>query len=211
MRRLPSLFFLCLLSLGGLAHAADVNLLGLFPGKALLVVNGGAPKVYAVGDKVAEGIQLAEVTATSATVDDAGKREVLTLGQYVGRDGGGQGRAVLAADSRGHFVADGQINGVGARMMVDTGATLVILSARDADRLGISYKDGRREISRTANGNVVIYRVRIDTLRVGGIEVYQVDAAVQETGLPFILLGNSFLNRCEMRRDSQQMILTARL
>ncbi|MGV3654925.1 MAG: retropepsin-like aspartic protease family protein, partial [Noviherbaspirillum sp.] len=62
----------------------------------------------------------------------------------------------------------------------------------------------------TANGQVPVYRVRLDTVRVGEIELTQVDATVQEQGLPFALLGMSFLNRTEMRRDGQHMTLTKR-
>jgi aspartyl protease family protein len=54
------------------------------------------------------------------------------------------------------------------------------------------------------------YRVRLDTVRVGDLELSQVDALVQEQGLPLALLGMSFLNRTEMRRSGEQMTLQKR-
>ena len=57
---------------------------------------------------------------------------------------------------------------------------------------------------------VPVYRVRLDTVRIGDLELNQVDALVQEQGLPIALLGMSFLNRTEMRRSGEQMTLQRR-
>ena len=63
----------------------------------------------------------------------------------------------------------------------------------------------------TANGTVVVYRVKLDTVRVGDILVNNVDGAVLEgTPMPFALLGMSFLNRMEMKREGQTMVLIRR-
>jgi aspartyl protease family protein len=107
-------------------------------------------------------------------------------------------------------MAQGQINGGTVRMLVDTGATMVALPASEALRLGVSYKSGRSGYVNTANGTVAAYIVKLDTVKVGDIELHQVDAVVQEQGLPIILLGMSFLNRTEMRREGEQMILSKR-
>ena len=76
--------------------------------------------------------------------------------------------------------------------------------------MGINYKSGQIGRVNTANGSVPVYRVRLDTVKVGSIELNQVDAVVQQAGLPFALLGMSFLNRMEMRRDGEKMTLTKR-
>jgi aspartyl protease family protein len=55
-----------------------------------------------------------------------------------------------------------------------------------------------------------VYQVTLDSVKVGNITLNQVDGLVQENGLPIILLGMSFLNRTEMRRDGEQMVLTKR-
>jgi aspartyl protease family protein len=95
-------------------------------------------------------------------------------------------------------------------MLVDTGATMVALSASDAVRLGIDYSKGQPGMVSTANGYAPVYRVKLDTVKIGNIELNQVDAVIQENGLPFALLGMSFLNRTEMRREGEQMTLTKR-
>ena len=55
-----------------------------------------------------------------------------------------------------------------------------------------------------------MYIVRLDSIRVGGIELQNIDAVVIETGLEIALLGNTFLNRMEMRQDGRTMTLTRR-
>ncbi len=204
---------LLLLMLGcACAQAADISVLGLFSGKALLVIDGAPPKTYSSGDKLADGLTLVAADSSGAIIDDHGKRSVLALGQYVGNGNAssGQGSVTLEADSMGHFVANGQINGIGVRMLVDTGASLVAIPGSEALRISLDYRKGRMINISTANGNSVGYRVRIDKIRIGDLEVFQVDAVVQENGLPFILLGNSFLNRCDMQRNAQQLKLTKR-
>ena len=119
--------------------------------------------------------------------------------------------ATLTANSQGHFVVDGQINGGSVRFLVDTGATSVSLSSADANRLGIDYRKGQPALMGTANGNTVAYRVTLNTVRVGDIVISNVDAAVLEGNqMPFALLGMSFLNRMEMKREGQTMVLIRR-
>jgi aspartyl protease family protein len=193
------------------AHAADIGVVGLFPGKAVLVVDGAAPKTYSVGKSITESIKLISANETSATIEVNGKRQTITLGEHINRTApSGPASITLQADTRGHFVAQGQINGGTISMLVDTGATVIALSAADAVRLGIDYKKGAVAYLNTANGTVPSYRVQLNSVRIGTIELNQVDASVLETGLSFALLGMSFLNRTEMRRDGQQMTLTKR-
>ncbi len=201
------LLFLCI----PLAHAADISVIGLFPGKAVLVIDGGSPKTYSVGDTIASGIKLVEVNQTTATFDASGKRQRLDIGAHVNRIAPtGAGSITLQADSRGHFMVQGQINGGIMRMMVDTGASAIALSASDAKRLGIDYKKGQVAYVNTANGTVPAYRVMLNSVKIGDITLNQVEALVQENGLSLALLGMSFLNRTEMRRDGEQMVLTKR-
>jgi aspartyl protease family protein len=87
---------------------------------------------------------------------------------------------------------------------------MIALSSADAVRLGIDYKKGQPVYMNTANGTTTAYQVRLNSVKVGDIVLNQVDGVVQESGLPFALLGMSFLNRTEMRRDGEQMVLTKR-
>jgi aspartyl protease family protein len=195
------------------AAATDVDLIGVFPGKALLIVDGAPPKTYSVGQTITDGIKLISVSSSSAVIEENGKRDALTLGSYVhtASSNAGTSSVTLEADPQGHYVIQGQINGGTARMLLDTGATLIAMSASDARRFGIDYKKGQVGYASTANGVVTVYRVKLDTVKVGDIEVHQVDGAVQESGLGgMILLGNSFLNRMELRRDGSKLTLTKR-
>lgn len=193
------------------AQAADISVVGLFPNKAVLVVDGGTPKTYSVGATIAEGVKLVAASDSSAVIEANGKRQTIALGEHVNRSApSGRASVTLKADRGGHYMVQGQINGGAVRMLVDTGATLIAMPASDATRLGIDYKKGQVAYVSTANGVAPAYRVKLNTVKIGDIELNQVDAMVQEQGLPIILLGMSFLNRTEMRRDGEQMVLTKR-
>ncbi|WP_240162279.1 TIGR02281 family clan AA aspartic protease [Glaciimonas sp. PAMC28666] len=193
------------------AQATDIGVAGLFPGKAVLVIDGAAPKTYSVGDNVRADIRLKSVTGSTATVNVKGKLETIGIGQFVSRSSPSASASVtLKVNSAGHFMAQSQINGGSMSMLVDTGATVIALPAADAIRLGINYKQGPKTMMSTANGLTPAYRVRLDTVKVGDIELTQVDAAVLESGLSFALLGMSFLNRTDMQREGDMMVLTKR-
>lgn len=199
------------LSFAGSAAAADIDLIGLFPGKAVLVVNGGNPKTYSVGNTVIDGIKLSSVGTDSAVLEQNGKRQTLQLGEHFNRAApSGPASVTLNPDSQGHYITQGQINGGTARMLVDTGASMIAIPASDAMRLGIDYKKGQLGYSSTANGVKPVYRVKLDTVKVGDIQLNQVDATVHEGGLPIILLGMSFLNRTEIRREGDLLTLSKR-
>ena len=193
------------------ARAADVSLLGTFDTKAVIVsINSGAPKTLKVGQSFG-GVTLIAVENDRATVEIDGKRRVLVRGQtYSSTAASDRQIAVLAAGAAGHFVAEGQVNGGSVHFLVDTGASAIALPAGDARRLGIDYLKGRRGVTQTAAGPTNMYIVRLDTVRVGGIELQAVDAIVIEQGLSVALLGMTFLNRVEMRREGSTMTLTRR-
>jgi aspartyl protease family protein len=102
------------------------------------------------------------------------------------------------------------VNGTPVRFLVDTGATTVALPASDAVRLGIDYRRGELGMSSTAGGIVPVYRVRLDSVRLGSIELTGVEGVVLEKGLDIALLGMSFLNRVDMKRDGHILTLTRR-
>ncbi|AMP03625.1 TIGR02281 family clan AA aspartic protease [Collimonas pratensis] len=198
-------------SLAPAAQASDIGVVGLFPGKAVLVIDGSSPKTYSVGSKVTDDVKLVEANGSSATLEVKGKRQVIGIGEYVSRSMPGATSSVtLKVNPQGHFVADAQINGAMMTMLVDTGATMIALPASDAARMGVNYKQGRMITVNTANGPAPAYMVKLNTVKIGDIEMNQVDALVQESGLPFALLGMSFLNRTEMRREGEMMVLTKR-
>jgi aspartyl protease family protein len=194
------------------AIATNVTVVGLFPGKAVVVINNASPRTLSQGQKTGEGVVLLSTDSTSATLEIDGKRQILEMGQhFAAPTSGGAGKSVnVAADERGHFVTMGMINGGTVRFLVDTGATMVALPAAEARRLGIGYKQGKLGYSMTANGTVPVYYIKLDTVLVGDVVINQVDATVLEGGLDIALLGMSFLNRTEMKREGTVMTLTKR-
>lgn len=200
-----------------LAHGADVQVIGVFGSKATLVIDGGRPRTLSVGESSPEKIRLISTAAESAVVDIDGKRQTVQMGQMgqritSGPTGGGSQRTTIIADASGHFFTTATVNGVSVPFMVDTGATVVTISSAHARSAGIAYTTGERGLMQTANGVTAAYKVKLDTVRLGDITLNNVDGVVLENNQlgRFGLLGLSFLNRTEMRRDGDSMTLTRR-
>ncbi len=195
------------------ALAQTVSLGGSLGSKALLLIDG-KPRNVAVGTSV-DGVRLVAVTGTDAVVEVQGKRVTLQLGGGQVNLGGKAGPEtggviVLTAESSGHFFTSGTINGKTVRFVVDTGATTVAMGQDEADRIGLDYKSGQRSYVGTANGAVPAYRLALSSVRVGDVQLYNVDATILPAAMPYVLLGNSFLNRFQMRRDNDRMTLERR-
>ncbi len=190
-----------------------VSMSGSLGDKALLMIDG-APRTVAAGATV-HGVKLVSVTGSEAVVEVTGKRVTLPLGGAqvnIGgapSDGGGT-QIVLTAGSGGHFFSGGSINGKAVRFLVDTGATYVSMGVNEAERLGIDYRAGRPGMTNTANGAMAAYKVSLAAVRVGDVQVYNVEALVGQAPMDQVLLGNSFLTRFQMRRENDTMTLSKR-
>lgn len=190
----------------------DVNVVGLFAGKAVVVINQGKPKTLTVGD-ISEGVKLIAADSNKATFDIEGKRQQLTMGQAAsikGAENAGAQSVVLYATSEGHFVMDGSINGAMFKFLVDTGATTTVaLNANDAKRAGLRYESGQTMAVQTASGVIEAHRVTINTIKLGSLVLNQVEAlVVAGDSPPIVLLGMTALNRVEMKRDGITLTLT---
>ena len=196
------------------AAAATLALTGRMGERALLMIEGQA-KVLAVGQSYA-GVKLLAWQGDQALVEHNGTRVLLRVGATpVALAGGTQpvssGREiVLSAGPGGHFITGGAINGQAVQFMVDTGATMVAMSQRDAQRLGLDLRSARISMAQTANGPVPVQQVSLTRVRVAGVEISNVDAIVLPAAMPHVLLGNSFLTRFQMRRDNDVMRLQLR-
>jgi aspartyl protease family protein len=205
---------LSLLLACGSAAAAGIALIGVIGDKAaVLALDGGNPKAVKVG-QTWSGIKVLSVDKTHATVEVEGQQRVLLIGQHYRNANtvvsSSSASVTLAADPRGHFFSEGSVNGQPMRFLVDTGATMIAIPASDARRLGIDYRRGVQGRTRTAGGVVTVYKVTLDSVRLGGIEVTGVDAVVIEEGLDIALLGMSFLARLDMRQEGRTMTLIKR-
>jgi len=194
--------------------AQTVGLAGMMGNRALLIVDGAPPKSVASGDTF-KGVKVIAIRGDTAVVEMGGKQATLHVGDAPanvgsGSSGAGGTRVVMQAGSGGHFVAQGQINGKAVQLVVDTGASLVSLSAADAERLGLDYRKGQPGQVSTANGVIPAWRITLASVQVGDVVVYNVDSLVSAGSMPYVLLGNSFLSRFQMTRTNDQMVLEKR-
>jgi aspartyl protease family protein len=210
----PIAFLLCAAFAGG-ASAQSVGLHGTIGKKALLIVEGSEPKLVAPGETF-RGVKVLSTSGDTATLEIAGRQITMRVGDSPVSVGartvapGTGNRIVLSGSTNGHFLAAGQINGQAVHFMVDTGASSIAMSEADAKRLNIAFADAPAGQSRTANGTVKTHIVSLDSVRVGDVEVRNVEAAILPSEMPFILLGNSFLSRFSIRKDADQMVLERR-
>ena len=206
---------LLLLPLGLIAprsvQAADtVSIYALFNDKAILLVDGSR-RVLKAGEQSPEGVRLisASTATDEAVIEVEGKRSVLKLGVVISAfTASARASTTLWASSNGFFHAEGSINGVPLTFLVDTGANTIAMNAATAQRVGIDYKKGQSGIAKTASGFIKMYGLTLKSVKIGDIELHNIEAGVIEGPQPDTpLLGMSFLGRLEMRRDGDKMEL----
>ncbi len=190
-------------------QARDIVVLGLFKNTVILKVDG---KQYTLKKNRSgpEGIRLISADSDSAVLEVDGKQQTFPLGQHVSSSFRQQKKAqARILPINGMYPVTGFINGQQVSFLVDTGATWISMNTHHARQLGIEFRlSGTRAVVSTANGKVPVYRVLLNKVRVGEIELKRVEAAIIEgRTLPQILLGNSFLNRVEMQRQGQVLLL----
>jgi len=192
------------------AAVTKITVVGLFKDTAIVVIDG-TRRLLRSGDTSPEGVTLVSATSTEAVLEIGGEQKRYGLG---GQIGGSYARPeqpkvrIWPTPDR-MYVVTGSINGFPVDFIVDTGATLVSLSGREAKRLGIDYRVvGTPGHSSTASGIAKIYLVDLDRVKVGEIELRNVQGAVHDGDFPpATLLGMSFLGRLEMRQDGQVLEL----
>ncbi len=179
----------------------------------MLVVDKAKPRTFRVGETYA-GVTLVNASSEEAVIAIGGKQQRLRIGEGVYSALSAQSErstVVLMPDRNGHFVATGSINGASVRFMVDTGATMVAMNVDDARRAGVNYLAGERGYSQTANGLTAVYRVRLAQVTLGDITLRDIDGMVHEnSALPVVLLGMSFLGKLDLRREGSSMTLIKR-
>jgi aspartyl protease family protein len=211
---LLSLITLSVTGLTQSAWAQSVSLSGnMGANKALLMIDG-SPYTVNVGSTV-QGVRLISVNANEAVVEVGGKRANVRLGAGqahwdAGRNDIDQNRIVMATGAGGHFFSSGTINGKTVEFLVDTGASVISIGQAQADRIGLKYRSSPRTMTNTANGPVATHSVSLATVRIGNVQLYEVQALVVPADMPYVLLGNSFLNRFEMKIDNQTLTLDKR-
>lgn len=112
---------------------------------------------------------------------------------------------VLKRGLDGHYRAEALINQLKVEVLVDTGATGVAISQSVADKLGLTSLEAIR--TNTANGDSVGYMVRLNSVKVGGVEANNVSAMIAPGLDGDVLLGMSFLGRMDVRLFKNEMTI----
>jgi aspartyl protease family protein len=210
-RLLPTLLLGLVLAAPALAQRVQLN--GMMGGRFALLLIDGEPRTVAVGTTV-NGVRLVALEDGRAIIDIGGRRQALALGAAPGRvvsNAPAMRRQItMPVGPGGHFTTMGLINGQLTTFLVDTGATAISIGQIEADKLGLRYANGKRVITHTANGAVPAYLIELASVRIGEVEVRDVTAIVIPGQMSHVLLGNSFLNRFQMRRENDVMTLELR-
>ena len=208
MNRLILSFIFCFITTQ-FPSATEIMVLGLFKNKAIVNIDG-KQRTLKKGKKSPEGVILVFADSDSAILEVDGKEQEFKLGRQVSTNF----KQKILSEAKiipvnGMYSTVGFINGQQVEFLVDTGATWVAMNAQQARSLGINFRYiGKRGHVSTANGIAPVYRVTLNKVRVGEIELTNVAAGVLEGDSPRqVLLGNSFLNRVEMQRQGQVMLL----
>ncbi|MGI9228741.1 MAG: retropepsin-like aspartic protease family protein [Gammaproteobacteria bacterium] len=118
----------------------------------------------------------------------------------------GQTEVRLLQNSQGHYLANGAINDEPVTFMLDTGATLISVPSDIAYRLGL--REGPLIDVNTANGPIRVPLTRLEKVRLGDIELYDVKAAINpHADDDTILLGMSFLKDLELVQRNDELII----
>lgn len=197
-------------------HASDENTMrllveALFPNQAMIRVNGKR-HLLRVGEPGPHGIVLVSATADGAEVEVNGVRQTLEIGRRIAANYAPPPQGVivrLAPGADGLYRSQGAINGVATEMLIDTGASSVALNRTLATRIGLAFENDRQKVRvETAAGPAVAWRVTLERLRVGRIEQQDVPALVIDAESPTsVLIGSSFLEGVDIRREGQIMTL----
>jgi len=191
-----------------------IQVLGLFPDRAVVEVDGKR-RLLRPGKASPEGVRLVSADSETAVLEFEGHRRTFRLGRRiisVYRPPEAKATYRIWPEPGGMYRANGFINRVAVRFLVDTGASTVAMSRREARRLGIDFrKAGTPTRSVTASGVVGGYSVVLDTVTVGPIELHAVRATIVDSDFPQeVLLGNSFLAKVELKHVGRALELSER-
>ena len=198
------------------AHAKSVTAVALFNERAMLLIDGQKPKIVRQGNSYL-GVKLISSNTSEAVVEFDGQRQTLTLNgsTVLGSDLAGVSSyssvdksIVLYEVQAGFFHTDGLVDGKKVNFLVDTGANIVVLNSFVAERLGIDYKNGRRGFATTASGRAPLYTITVDKIKIGSIELRDIETGVIEGGFPETpLLGMSFLGQLDISKKGNKLTL----
>jgi len=214
MRSIALLLVMLLLVAAHATAAPRLQVVGLFPGAAVLNVDGQR-KLVRVGQTGPGGVQVISADGKGAVLRVEGVERHYDLSRELSAGYAEPERKQLsiAKGQGGHYWIAGSINGQPVQFLVDTGATSVAINENQARRLGIDYRVvGKQIVVGTASGTAKAWQVHLNSVKVGAIDVMGVEAVVVEGSAPTeALLGMSFLGRVSWREDQGVLRLESKI
>lgn len=193
--------------------APHVRVVGLFPGAAVLNVDGQR-KLVKVGQVGPGGVVVVSADSRAAVLRVEGVERTYTLSREYSEGFAEPQKKQLsvAKGAGGHYWITGSVNGQNLQFLIDTGATSVALNDGHARRLGIDYRSVGSPLQvSTASGTARGWRVTLDRVKVGELEVLGVEAVVLEGSSPTeALLGMSFLSRVGWKVEQDMLVLESK-
>ena len=171
----------------------------------------GHQQVMRPGDRTRSGVELVSADAEKAVFQYRGERFERRLSQRVNSSFQAAKRAELSipADALGQYRVNGTIDGHYVSFLVDTGASVVAMSSRTAERIGLDYLSGQQGIVETAQGRTRSYFLDLKEVDVGGLKARNVKAAVISGDYPTtILLGMSYLREVKVTEANGVLSMT---
>jgi aspartyl protease family protein len=194
---------LWLVAMCATGDSSSVEVQAILGKSAVLLINGER-KMLRAGESFA-GITLVATEPTAVTLDINGRTQTVGMSKRVATNFQQVDEKVVTIprDSRMQYRTTAIINGRNRMVMVDTGATVVALSSREAMAMGIDYLDGVPSQAETASGMTDAYGVILQSVSIGGIRVDNVPAMVIEGGYPTtVLLGMSYLQHVKIQEHN---------
>lgn len=183
----------------------------LMPGMVVLMIDGERATLKP-GQVSNHGVKLISSSTKTAVLEIDGIQKSYQMGTTVSTSFTQREKISeqVIYDKYGMFRAHGSINGQSVKFLIDTGATSVAMSAKDARKLGIQYHlDGKPVTTNTASGVAKGWAVKLKSVRLGKLLEHNVNGVVIDGDYPrHVLLGMTFLNRMKVEKDGSKMIIT---
>jgi len=203
-------FSLAFFSPSSLANK-KIQVQALMPGMVVLLIND--ERVTLKNDSsTVQGVKLLSANTQSAILEIDGEKKTVFMGgavstQFSQRDIISE---QVMADKYGMFRVHGSINGQSIKFLIDTGASSVAMSAKEARRLGIQYRlKGKPIKTNTASGIANGWALNLDSVRVGQLVEKNIRGTVIDGDYPYqVLLGMTFLNRMKVDKEGSKMVIS---
>ena len=191
------------------ADTPRIQVEALLPDTAVLKIDGQR-KTLRVGQSYG-GVTLLASYSRTATLEVNGQQMIVGISRHIGSNYQGPQEQVvtIARDAMLQYQTSASINGRSVRVLVDTGANVVAMSAVQARALGIDYSAGIPSKVETASGLISAHMITLRSVTVGGIKVENVRASVVEGDFPAtVLLGMTYLQHVKMQENNGVLSLS---